>query len=82
MYLGRIVELAGTRELFTNPKHPYTAALISAIPVADPDKKNVRIILKGDIPNPVNPPNGCYFHTRCQYSTKNLGARSCNIDFF
>ena len=69
MYLGKIVELADTRELFTNPKHPYTAALISAIPVADPDKKIARIILEGDIPNPANPPKGCCFHTRCEFST-------------
>lgn len=65
MYLGKIVELAESLELFKNPLHPYTKALLSAIPVPDPMKKVERIILKGDVPSPMNPPTGCHFHTRC-----------------
>jgi oligopeptide/dipeptide ABC transporter ATP-binding protein len=65
MYLGRIVELAETEELYANALHPYTKALLSAIPVADLDGKSKRIILKGDVPSPVNPPDGCPFHPRC-----------------
>ncbi|MGL4337634.1 MAG: ABC transporter ATP-binding protein [Turicibacter sp.] len=65
MYLGKIVELADTEELFKHTLHPYTQALLSAIPVADLDKKTNRIILEGDVPSPVNPPSGCHFHERC-----------------
>jgi peptide/nickel transport system ATP-binding protein len=68
MYLGKIVELAKTEELFSNPKHPYTEALMSAVPIPDPDYKLGRIILSGDVPSPVNPPFGCYFHPRCRYA--------------
>ena len=70
MYLGRMVEYAPTEELFANPLHPYTEALLSAVPVADPDVKIERIPLQGEIPNPANPPSGCYFHERCRYCTK------------
>ena len=67
MYLGRVVEFGETEKLFSRPHHPYTEALLSAVPVADPDIKNERIPLMGEIPNPANPPSGCYFHERCRY---------------
>ena len=65
MYLGRIVELAKDKELYTSPVHPYTVALLSAIPVPDPNITKKRIILEGDVPSPIHPPPGCHFHTRC-----------------
>lgn len=67
MYLGRVVELADADELYKNKLHPYTKALLSAIFVAEPDRKTKRIILEGDVPSPMNPPSGCSFHPRCQY---------------
>ncbi len=70
MYLGRMVEFGETEKLFASPKHPYTEALLSAVPVADPDVTMDRIPLAGEIPNPANPPSGCYFHTRCKYCTE------------
>ena len=66
MYLGNMMEIGETKDIFKNPLHPYTQALFSAVPVPDPDAKMERIILKGDIPSPANPPKGCKFHTRCE----------------
>lgn len=70
MYLGRIVELTDTDRLYQYPKHPYTQALLSAVPIANPDTKKERIILQGDVPSPANIPSGCAFHTRCQAATE------------
>jgi peptide/nickel transport system ATP-binding protein len=68
MYVGKVVELAETEELFNSPKHPYTEALMSAVPKPDPTATSEEIILKGEIANPANPPSGCYFHPRCPYA--------------
>ncbi|NOU74442.1 ATP-binding cassette domain-containing protein [Paenibacillus sp. LMG 31458] len=69
MHLGKIVELAPVDSLFDHPKHPYTEALLSAVPEPDPNYKKDRIILEGEVPNPANPPSGCHFHPRCTYKT-------------
>ena len=69
MYVGKIAEIGATEEIFARPLHPYTAALLSAVPVADPRVRGKRVILEGEIANPANPPSGCYFHPRCRYAT-------------
>jgi oligopeptide transport system ATP-binding protein len=75
MYLGKVVEMTTAEELYGDPKHPYTKALLSSIPIPDPKYKKKRIILKGDVPSPINPPKGCLFHPRCPEAREN-----CKID--
>ena len=75
MYLGKVVEMADAEELYQEPKHPYTRALLSAIPLPDPEYKKERVILRGDVPSPINPPSGCYFHPRCPIARDN-----CKVD--
>ena len=70
LYLGRVMEIARGRDLYTNPRHPYTEALLSAVPVPDPSFKRKRVLLEGDIPSPMNPPSGCVFRTRCSLATE------------
>ncbi len=75
MYLGKVAESASAEELYQSPKHPYTRALLSAIPIPDPDYRKERIILRGDVPSPISPPSGCYFHPRCPSVQDN-----CRVD--
>ena len=73
MYLGRVVEVADADTLFREPQHPYTEALLSAVPVPDPDVRAAEIVLEGDVPSPIDPPSGCHFHPRCPYAEKRCG---------
>jgi oligopeptide transport system ATP-binding protein len=75
MYLGKVAELSASEELYQDPKHPYTKALLSAIPIPDPSYHKERTILRGDVPSPINPPSGCYFHPRCPIAKDN-----CKVD--
>lgn len=70
MYVGKIVEVGEAEKVYQRPRHPYTEALVSAVPIVDPDYKSKRVVLEGDVPNPANPPSGCSFHPRCRYAKK------------
>jgi len=78
MYLGKIVELANAEDLYAAPTMPYTQALMSAVPVADPTVEKTRILLEGDVPSPANPPSGCVFHPRCNHPAKDAACSKIN----
>src|ERR1700694_4326000 len=80
MYLGRIVEIAEKRELFANPRHPYTQALLASVPVADPRARRLTPLIDGDVPSPINPPSGCAFHTRCRYAMERCKVEAPKLD--
>jgi peptide/nickel transport system ATP-binding protein len=76
MYVGKLVEMTSTEELYHHPRHPYTAALMAAVPVADPRVKSGNVELRGEVPSPANPPSGCYFHPRCEYAVDQCRAEA------
>jgi len=80
MYLGRVVEMASKDALFAEPRHPYTQALLSAIPLPDPTANRERVVLAGDVPSPMNPPTGCHFHTRCPHARERCSQESPSLD--
>ena len=81
MYLGKMVEIGDKKQVFSKPQHPYTQALLSAIPIPGKRNRKDRIILQGDIPSPVNPPEGCRFRTRCMYATDACKTQPECVDF-
>jgi oligopeptide/dipeptide ABC transporter ATP-binding protein len=81
MYLGKIVEVAPSEELHSNSQHPYTRALLSAVPVPDPTRKGARTVLQGDVPSPINPPSGCSFHPRCPFALKRCSEEEPRLEF-
>jgi peptide/nickel transport system ATP-binding protein len=76
MYLGEVVETASAVDIYAHPRHPYTQALISAIPQPDPGRRSERVVLEGDVPSPIHPPSGCRFHQRCRYAQKDCATRT------
>jgi oligopeptide/dipeptide ABC transporter ATP-binding protein len=81
MYLGKVVEIAPAEAIYRDAKHPYTKALLSAVPMPTPDKKKERVVLQGDVPSPVNPPAGCSFHPRCGYRQPLCSQMEPPLDF-
>lgn len=79
MYLGRIVEFGTRKDIFENPLHPYTRALLSAVPIPDVKSRHQRIILSGDVPSPLDPPSGCHFHTRCPHACAQCSQKACEL---
>jgi oligopeptide transport system ATP-binding protein len=79
MYLGKIVELAESAELYRNPRHPYTRALLSAVPIPDPTARRERMLLPGDVPSPIHPPPGCPFHPRCKFAEERCRSAEPNL---